>query len=81
MTAQCNQKKNKFLNFFFKKICLGSSLVTQCWGLHASTAGGTGLTAGSGTKISHATWSAPRPKSAYSSVAKKKKKKPLNDKI
>ena len=34
----------------------GTSLVVQWLRLHASTAGGTGLTPGRGTKIPHAMW-------------------------
>ena len=39
----------------FKNI-LGTSLVVQWLGLRASTAGGTGLIPGQGTKILHAAW-------------------------
>ena len=34
----------------------GNPLAVQCLGLHASTAGGTGLIPGQGTKIPQAAW-------------------------
>ena len=35
---------------------MGNSLAVQWLGLHISTAGGTGLIPGRGTKVLHATW-------------------------
>ena len=40
----------------WKSICIGTSLAVQWLRLHTSTAGGTGLIPGQGTKIPHAAW-------------------------
>ena len=50
------------LHSFFQSGYLGTSLVVQWLGLHASTAGDTGLIPGQGTKILHAVWDSQKKK-------------------
>ena len=50
------QDKNHTFLWDYLRVVIGSSLAVQWLVLHASTAGGTGLIPGQGTKIPHAMW-------------------------